>query len=399
MSTTPKFVKVKDASRRRVKNLEARCHTYYARLTFNGKTRRYTLKAKWGDVEAAKDELANLRKDGPPTDAVKTGFKDFVLETFLPNRFAKKSPATASTEDLRCRGVLIPKFGNEPMAKITPGAISRFLTELSDRTVLRRQADGRLVPKGLSKTTVHAYQELLRAIFKHAVTVHHLRRDNPCDGLDFNAEKAAPKRLMTREEVHRIAEWMRANCRMGELLADAFLFLAYTGARMTSGLNAEWAMVNFAANTVCLTRTKNGDPVHMKMTDGLRTVLLRVHARQGATPSRLLFPTYRTPASTEDKPMKQFRDSVHRACRALGLEKVGFHHLRHFFASEAVMAGVPNMTVALLLGHKDGGKLVGEVYGHLSPRHMTDALEMLNKREAATAPATGPALVPLPKAA
>ena len=42
----------------------------------------------------------------------------------------------------------------------------------------------------------------------------------------------------------------------------------------------------------------------------------------------------------------------------------GFHDLRHHFASICVMAGIDFMTVAAWLGHKDGGILVGKVYGH-----------------------------------
>ena len=46
---------------------------------------------------------------------------------------------------------------------------------------------------------------------------------------------------------------------------------------------------------------------------------------------------------------------------------VGFHDMRHHFASVAVMGGVPFRQVAAWLGHKDGGVLVGKVYGHLDP--------------------------------
>ena len=63
---------------------------------------------------------------------------------------------------------------------------------------------------------------------------------------------------------------------------------------------------------------------------------------------------------------------------------VGFHDLRHFFASQCVMAGIDFMTIASWLGHQDGGILVGKVYGHLADEHkrrMADNLSILKTPE------------------
>lgn len=51
------------------------------------------------------------------------------------------------------------------------------------------------------------------------------------------------------------------------------------------------------------------------------------------------------------------------------LPTVGFHHLRYLFCSFCVKAGIDLMTVAAWLGHKDGGILIGKVYGHLLDEH------------------------------
>ena len=66
--------------------------------------------------------------------------------------------------------------------------------------------------------------------------------------------------------------------------------------------------------------------------------------------------------------------------RAAELPSVGFHDLRHFFASQWVMGGLDFMTIAHWLGHSDGGILVGKVYGHLADTHkrrMADGLSIL----------------------
>jgi integrase len=52
---------------------------------------------------------------------------------------------------------------------------------------------------------------------------------------------------------------------------------------------------------------------------------------------------------------------------------VGFHQLRHTWASHAVMNGVPLMVVAKNLGHADT-RMVEKHYGHLAPSYIADAI-------------------------
>jgi integrase len=52
---------------------------------------------------------------------------------------------------------------------------------------------------------------------------------------------------------------------------------------------------------------------------------------------------------------------------------VGFHTLRHTWASLAVMARVPLLVVAKNLGHKDT-RMVEHHYGHLAPSFITEAI-------------------------
>ena len=52
---------------------------------------------------------------------------------------------------------------------------------------------------------------------------------------------------------------------------------------------------------------------------------------------------------------------------------VGFHALRHTWASLSVMAGMPLMIVAKNLGHVDT-KMVEKHYAHLSRSHVADTI-------------------------
>lgn len=51
------------------------------------------------------------------------------------------------------------------------------------------------------------------------------------------------------------------------------------------------------------------------------------------------------------------------------LRGIGFHDNRHHFISMCVMSHVDFMTIAKWVGHKDGGVLIGKVYGHLADEH------------------------------
>jgi integrase len=52
---------------------------------------------------------------------------------------------------------------------------------------------------------------------------------------------------------------------------------------------------------------------------------------------------------------------------------IGFHGLRHTYASHAIMNGTPLMVVARNLGHSDT-RMVELHYGHLAPSYIADAI-------------------------
>ena len=77
----------------------------------------------------------------------------------------------------------------------------------------------------------------------------------------------------------------------------------------------------------------------------------------------------------QDTPMRE-------ACARAKIEpRVGYHQLRHTWASHSVMNGMPLLLVARSLGHKDT-KQVERTYGHLAPSYIVDQIR-------ATAPRYG----------
>jgi integrase len=67
-----------------------------------------------------------------------------------------------------------------------------------------------------------------------------------------------------------------------------------------------------------------------------------------------------------------------RACRKAGLRQVGWHVLRHSFASHLAMRGVAIKAIQELLGH--GTLEMTMRYAHLSPDVRRDAVRLLDGR-------------------
>src|SRR5208282_2216495 len=90
--------------------------------------------------------------------------------------------------------------------------------------------------------------------------------------------------------------------------------------------------------------------------------------------------------------VRKFNRSLKRACKKLGLFHLTHHDLRHLFATRCIESGVDIPTVAKWLGHKDGGVLAMQTYGHLRDKHSANMAQKVIFGEVAT-----PDVVPLPK--
>lgn len=72
----------------------------------------------------------------------------------------------------------------------------------------------------------------------------------------------------------------------------------------------------------------------------------------------------------------ELRPPLYRACKKAGLRRIGWHVMRHSFASQLVTRGVPLKAVQEMLGHATMDVTLR--YSHLSPDVSRDAVERLS---------------------
>lgn len=84
----------------------------------------------------------------------------------------------------------------------------------------------------------------------------------------------------------------------------------------------------------------------------------------------------------DNKPMKQIYciKNLQRICKKIGLRHIGWHMLRHTFASHLAIAGISPIIIKELLGHADITTTMR--YSHLSPAAIRESVEVLDRQKA-----------------
>ena len=89
--------------------------------------------------------------------------------------------------------------------------------------------------------------------------------------------------------------------------------------------------------------------------------------KANAGESEYLFPSFRSKV-----PVTSLKQIMLEAREQAGVPDFTFHLTRHFFISQCVMSGIDYLTIAKWVGHKDGGILIGKIYGHLNAQHLKE---------------------------
>ncbi|MFZ0916683.1 MAG: site-specific integrase [Candidatus Udaeobacter sp.] len=323
--------------------------------------------------EALEIKRHERRENKLPSTGRKPLFADYCDLYFEKAKVQRKRPGTVENERqaiARWRDFL----GHVRIDRIGTPAISAYVDKrLKGGVFCGRKLDA------VSERTANLDLMTLRNVLRAAIDDGHLRELPRIKMLD---EAPPPKRqLITPAEFNNLIRAARRACaKNGEQLADYLQFLAFTGAREKEALRVRSEDVDFKKERVTIGAdrlTKNWEARRVEFNPQLRT-LLRDMKKRRAPDCAWLFPSPRR--GPRDEHARSFRESLKMARTAAGIEWVGFHDLRHYFCSVCVMAGIDFLTIASWLGHKDGGILVGKVYGHLLDEHRQRAAKRVQFR-------------------
>ena len=152
--------------------------------------------------------------------------------------------------------------------------------------------------------------------------------------------------------------------------------MARCGSRAIETLHLKWSDVDWGQQQLTIGSdglSKNHESRAVGFNNALATLLEEMRSRSNG--SAYLFPAPRM--FGEDAPARSLKEALYKARALAGVDGFGYHDCRHYFISHAVMSGIDYMTIARWVGHKDGGVLIGRVYGHLNDEHARRAARKL----------------------
>jgi integrase len=355
------FEAVYDSRRQKIRGLWRRGDRYYAQLRItspNGKNAPAKVALDAADLDEARAELERVRVDNRRGETVlpragrpdAPAFATFAAEYLASPAHAAKALSTRKGERYALE-YWKTRLGAVPLNKIAAPLLQAYCESRLAR---------RINPKTVN-VEICAFHAVMKLAQKRG-----LIEDYP------HAERLPvrppPKRPLLRpEDIARLLGACRPELTKNAALLRYYLrFLALTGAREKEALRTRWDGADFARGLVTIPDGKNGEDRAVNFNPELEELLKELWAARQPD-SSYLFPSAQR--GEKDISARTLRESFRFVRIAAGLPWVGFHDFRHFFASQCVMAGVDFKTIAAWLGHRDGGILVGKVYGHLSDDH------------------------------
>lgn len=167
------------------------------------------------------------------------------------------------------------------------------------------------------------------------------------------------------------------------ILWYAFILCALrTGMRIGELCALEWSDVNWERHTITVSRSvvegvidtpKNNRNRIIPMTDDLYTLFCKYKGKG------LVFPG---PDGGHMRKSSWPWKALHRACKKAGLPKMGWHVLRHTFASQLTAESIPLKATQMLLGHST--IQMTERYAHLAQSSLQTAVMVLPKSHEVT---------------
>ena len=280
---------------------------------------------------------------------------------------------------------ILPALGNIEVAKLTRGKIESWHNSVAKSPKRLRTGvgqDQRHAPPPESEDEKRARKDSANRVLttlKAALTFAVDRRLVESGDTPWTKAKPFPQttkagiRFLQPDEATRLVNVSANVC--GREFADLVRGALLTGCRY--GELARLRCMDFdSSNTsILIAESKSGKSRHVFLTEEGRALLDGLTAGKAA--DSLIFENSakrRRRGALEGAWAESDQVRLMRtACEAAGLESIGFHQLRHSYASMLINRGCPLPVIAQLLGHSDT-RMAERHYGHLAPSYVADTV-------------------------
>jgi integrase len=243
-------------------------------------------------------------------------------------------------------------FGMDQMvSRVKPSDVSLFLAGIAN--------------SGVRNATHNRYRLILRKLFQFAVDDRVIAQSPFIEGRNPPKKKQKVFRnIPTAAEFEKIINDIRTptlrptkgkhgGARMMSFpeSADFAEFLGRAGLGQAEAQALKWGHVDFKNRRLKIVRRKTGEYFEVPIYAALLPLLERMHKEaKDTSPEADVFS------------IKKVHKSLMNACKRLGLPHFTERNLRAMKIRELYEAGVDVKTIARWQGHRDGGKLIMEIY-------------------------------------
>ncbi len=157
----------------------------------------------------------------------------------------------------------------------------------------------------------------------------------------------------------------------GDRMTPLILLSIYTGVRRGEAFDLCWSNVNLEEGYITISgdTAKSSNTRHIPLSPTVLAALKAWHSQQEEDDSDRVFP------ADDGGRLDNVRKSWATILKQSNITGFRWHDMRHDFASQLVMKGVPLNTVRELCGHASMDTTLR--YAHLAPDHKTDAIALL----------------------
>ena len=285
--------------------------------------------------------------------------KEYIMCSVRPN--------TLSNYTMMIKNQINPYLGKRPLSSLTTQEIQKIYNTIkkSGRVKFDKKHGKQLADSMVRKVHMMLHEALDVAVQNKLII------SNPTNGTTLPKNNYAPKQILNDEQLDKFIEIIKSDGKW----YDFFYTEITTGLRKGEICGLKWEDFNAQTRTLKICRSIGKD-INGKMLigdtktgNGVREIILPqstadlLRSRKKNAASEWIFPNMRKP----EKPIHP--QSAYVRLKAIlqraGLPSIGFHNLRHTFATHAIAGGVDAKTLSGILGHANASFTL-DTYTHVT---------------------------------